>query len=84
MPMDLWQGRQIFEKGHVGARAASIVQFPRPAEFNETPNHAVDRRNADAARNQYGLSRFLLERKMIPRRTDPKRCAHAKLVMNQG
>ena len=58
------------EKRHVLARAARIMQRPRPIERDELLRHAPDRRDADAAGNQHHVLGILDQRKIIARRAD--------------
>ena len=71
-----------FEKRHVRARAAGIIELPRAAELGEPLHHAPDRRDADAAGEQDDVAGVFLQREVVARRADPERLADAQFVVN--
>ncbi len=75
--IELLQG---FEKRHVLARTARIVELPRALERGKLLHHAPDRRDADAAGDEHDVLGILDEREIVARRADLDFVADAHLV----
>ncbi len=73
---------QLIEERGVHPRAAGIIQLPRAALRDSPLDHAIDRRDADAACQQHHHLRIFLQREIVAGRHDENLRTNAQLIVH--
>ena len=76
------QRGERFPEGGVFGRARTVVQFKRSTLRVQGVRHGLERRDADATRQQHAVRGRIRQRKSIARLADGEQLAHAHLIVH--